>query len=249
MMARLPSMARLRLPLILASAVTVMALCAFGFWRANKDPCFSLIVPSICRVQIAEPLVALTFDDGPTSVGVDTALAALEQRNIRATFFLIGKEVSQRPDLAARIAKAGHELGNHSFSHVAMVGRSRQFYDQEIVETDRLLRSAGGRSTLFRPPYAQKLFGLPLALRRHGMTMVLWDIDDWPAIDPQALASDVVSAARPGSIILLHVMNPENVATRQALPLILDGLEAKGLRPVSVGALLAAAERAKSAKS
>lgn len=249
MMARVPSMARLRLPLILVSAVTVMVLLGVGFWRANQDPCFSLIVPSICRVQVSEPLVALTFDDGPTSIGVDIALDALGKRGIQATFFLIGKDVSQRPDLAARIVKAGHELGNHSFSHVPMVGRSRQFYDQEISETNRLLRSAGGRSNLFRPPYGQKRFGLPLALRRHSLTMVLWDIDDWPATDPQTLAADVVDSARPGSIILLHVMNPENEATRQALPHILDGLQAKGLRPVSVSALLAAAERARSVKS
>lgn len=240
---------RRRWPLVLASAAVVLLLCAGGFWRASQDPCFSFIVPSICRVEVSEPFVALTFDDGPTPIGVDVALAALEKRDIQATFFLIGKEVAQRPDLAARIAKAGHELGNHSFSHVEMVGRSRQVYDREIGETDRLLRAAGGRPSLFRPPYLKKSIGLRLAVRRHGMTMVLRDIDDWPATDPRALANDVVDAARPGSIILLHVMNPENEVTRQALPLILDGLEAKGLKAVSMSALLAAANRAKSAKA
>jgi len=229
-----------RWPAVYALAAGALALIAgLALWQVSRARCFSLAGPAICRVETSKPMVALTFDDGPTPLGVDAVLPTLEEHHAHATFFLIGGEVARRPDLAARLVRAGQEIGNHSFSHVRMVGRSRSFYDQEIERTDALLRRAGGSPGLFRPPYGKKLIGLPLAVRRHGLRMVLWDVEDPHATSPEAFAGQVVAAARPGSIILLHTMYPANGTARQALPLILDGLQAKGLQVVSVGTLLA----------
>jgi peptidoglycan/xylan/chitin deacetylase (PgdA/CDA1 family) len=122
------------------------------------------------------------------------------------------------------------------------LGRSGRFYDAELERTQALLHAAGGASRLFRPPYGKKLVGLPLAAGRHGLTIVTWDVEDPTTADPEAFARKVVAQARPGSIILLHAMYPANDTARAALPRILEGLEAKGLGVVSVGALMASAD-------
>jgi len=230
---------------LLAVAIAAVALAggAVGVRSLVDARCFSLAGEPICRVETQAPLVALTIDDGPTQEGVDAVLPVLDRHGAKATFFLVGAEVRKRPDLAARIAAAGHELGNHSYSHSRMIFRPAAFYAREIAETERLLAAAGGGSGLFRPPYGKKLVGLPRAVERQGLIMVMWDVEDPVTADPQVFARQVVAEAQPGSIILVHAMSRRSPVPRQALPLILDGLARKGLRVVSVGDLLAATER------
>jgi len=105
-----------------------------------------------------------------------------------------------------------------------------------------VLRAAGADARFVRPPYGKKLIGLPLAIRRAGLTMVTWDIEDPPTSDPRAFADGIVRQAHPGAIILVHAMYPPNGAARAALPMILGGLKARGFRVVTVGELLAHAE-------
>lgn len=224
-----------------AATLALILLGATGVYYVSRARCFALTGPVVCRVETTRPQVALTFDDGPTPLGVETILPLLAQHRARATFFLTGAEIARRPDLARRLAAAGHELANHTYSHKRMIGRSTRFYDSELADTEALLRRVGGRSRLFRPPYGKKLVGLPLAVQRQGLTMVLWDVEDPKTSDPGAFARQVVAQARPGSIILLHAMYRANATGRAALPLILDGLEARGLQVVSVGELRAAA--------
>ena len=187
----------------------------------------------------------MSFDDGPTPEGVDAVLPELAERNIRATFFLIGNRMEKFPGQAERIRAAGHELGNHSYRHVRMLGRPRAFYRDEIARTDRLLRDAGASPTLFRPPFGKRLVGLPLEVDAAGYRMVTWDVADDVAKhpSPQSYAADIVARARPGSIILIHPMYRSNRVERAAVPLVLDGLLEKGFRIVTVGELLALAER------
>lgn len=222
-------------------ALAALAAVGLGLWQVSRARCFALTGPVVCRVETAAPLVALTFDDGPTPTGVEAVLPVLEAKGARATFFLIGEDVAKHPELAARLLAAGQEVGDHSYTHRRMVGRPSAFYDREIGDTEALLRKAGAASGLFRPPYGKKLFGLPLAARRHGLKIVMWDVEDPATSDPKAFAGQVVAQARPGSIILVHAMYASNATARAALPMILDGLDAKGLRAVSVGELLAQA--------
>ena len=218
----------------------LLSLAAAGLWGVSRARCFALVGPAICRIETDEPLVALTFDDGPTRLGVDSILPELERHGAHATFFVIGRELRQEPELARRLLRSGHELGNHSFSHVRMVGRRPAFYAAEIETTQRELRRVGAAATSFRPPYGKKLWGLPLALRRSGLKMVMWDVEDPQTSDPAKFADEVVRAARPGSIILLHAMYPANQTARDALPAILAGLQARGYRVVSAQELIRA---------
>ena len=223
----------------LAAAAVLIALAALIF-QISKARCFALAGEAICRVETQEKLVALSFDDGPTPEGVEWATGVLAPRGAHATFFLIGGEVEGREALVRQILAGGHEVGNHSFSHVRMVGRSAAFYDREIARTDALLRKAGAPAPkFFRPPYGKKLVGLPRAIVRHGYRMIMWDVEDPPgAQTAEDYAQRVVADAQPGSIILMHVMYKSNRIAREALPLVVDGLKARGFRVVTVGELL-----------
>lgn len=227
---------------VVASAVAFLLL-AYAAYRIANARCFSLTGDLTCRVETSEPLVALTLDDGPTPAGADYALAVLGRFNAKATFFLIGQDIEKHPDHARRIYEAGHELANHSYSHQRMIVRSTRFYEEEIARTDALLRKVGGmKPTLFRPPFGKKLVGLPLAARRQGYRMVMIDVEEPLDVgdDPRAYANRIVREARPGSIILMHVMYRSNETARRAMPLVIAGLQARGLRVVTVGELMKA---------
>lgn len=227
-----------RLATITGASVLLLGALAFSLLQVSRARCFALTGPVVCRVETSRPLVALTFDDGPTQAGVDAVLPVLEAHGAQATFFLTGREAAARPDLAARLVASGHEVANHSYTHRRMVGRPQAFYARELAQTQAALAAAGGNSRLFRPPYGKKLFGLPIAVRRQGLAMVMWDVEDPQTQDPAAFAEAVVAQARPGSIILLHPMYPANGTARAALPRILEGLRGKGLEVVGVSALL-----------
>lgn len=222
-------------------ALLLILVTALAFWRISKIPCWQMVGEVTCRVETGEKIVALSFDDGPTPEGVDAVIGELAQRKLHATFFLIGSKMERYPGKAKRLVAAGHELGNHSWSHTRMIGRSQAFYRDEIARTDALLRAAGAPNpTLFRPPFGRRLLGLPLAVEQEGYRSITWDVADDVERNPtpQAYARDIVARARPGSIILVHPMYRGNRVERTAVPLILDGLAAKGYRIVTVGELL-----------
>jgi peptidoglycan/xylan/chitin deacetylase (PgdA/CDA1 family) len=223
------------------AAAAGLALLPTALLEVADARCFSLTGHVTCRVETERPLVALTFDDGPTAEGVDATLAALAAGGAKATFFLIGSEAQSRPGLVRRLAAAGHEIGNHSYSHDRMIARPRSVYEAEIARTATVLTAAGAPAPrLFRPPYGKKLFGLPLAVERQGHRMITWDVEepDDGRSDAESYAAHIVGRARPGSIVLIHPMYGGNRRAREALPLILRGLEQRGLRAVTVGELL-----------
>jgi peptidoglycan/xylan/chitin deacetylase (PgdA/CDA1 family) len=220
------------------AAVLLLALLSAGaLLKVSEAQCFSLTGQAICRVETSQPLVALTFDDGPTTQGLDAVLPQLRRYNAKATFFLIGQR-SEAP-LVRRIVAEGHEVGNHSFQHRRMIFRSSDFYDEEIRRTDAVLRRGGAKPTLFRPPFGEKLIGLPLAVERNGYRMIMWDSGDPRDRDPVVYARKVLADVRPGSIVLIHPMTSSRATERAALPLILDGLARRGFRMVTVSELLA----------
>ena len=188
-------------------------------------------------------VVALTFDDGPGPFTCEV-LATLAAKDVKATFFLIGADVAAHPDEARRIVAAGHQVGNHSWSHPRLVFKSRAFIASEIERTDRAIRDAGYRGAIaFRAPYGKKLIGLPLYLARHGRPNISWDVEpnSYDDIDRSAtkITAHVVERVRPGSIILLHPMYHGRQATRAAIGPIVDSLRARGYALVTVDELLA----------
>lgn len=187
--------------------------------------------------------MALTFDDGPSVRFTPEVLAILREHGIKATFFLTGKETEENLPQARMIVSDGHQVGNHSYTHsnMALMGSAR--IRDEIERTDAAIRTAGHKGEImFRPPYGKKLLGLPWYLYRHDRKTIMWDVEpeSYPDIaeDAAAIAKHVIEHTKNGSIIIMHVMYRSRVASRQALPLIIDGLRQRGFEFVTVSQLL-----------
>lgn len=230
--------------LVLLLLVAVTAHAARLLARSRTTQLFGRLVD---RVETPQRVVALTFDDGPNSATVEALLAPLAQRGVKATFFVNGVQLERHPDAGRRLVAAGHQLGNHSFSHRVMVLKSPAFIREEIESTDRLIRAAGFEGPIrFRPPNGYKLVLLPWFLQRTGRTSVTWDVEPESyadvKTDPDAIVRHTVEHARPGSIVLLHPWYAPNEPTRVALPALLDGLAQRGFRLVTVDELLALRE-------
>lgn len=218
-------------------------LVGWGSWRLMKATSSQLLGPLISRVETEERVVALTFDDGPTAQYTDEVLTILRQEGIKATFFVVGAALERDLAVCRRITAKGHELGNHSFSHQRLVLQPYSTIRQEIERTDALIRDCGYEGEIhFRPPGGKKYLLLPLYLAVTGRNDILWDIgpegDRQVAADPERIVEYVQQRARPGSIVLLHVMYRSRENSRQALPGIIQGLREKGYRFVTVSELL-----------
>ena len=221
----------------------VLLMLAFGLFFMSRAPNFQLCGTLVSHGPRDMPGVALTLDDGPTPGFTVQTLELLAERDVPATFFLTGQAAERHPDTVKLIADAGHEIGNHSYSHRRMVLKSSNFVTDELDRTDAALRAAGYDGPLhFRPPYGKKLFVLPWILSRQDRLSVTWDVDgDGDRSineDAQAIAEHVIASTQNGSIILLHVM----FSSREALPLIIDGLRAQGMEFMTVSELLKPAQ-------
>lgn len=225
------------------AALVAIAVTLTGLVVLARSRSFQLFGRLVSRVETSQPLVALTFDDGPAASMVDEILATLDEAQVHATFFVTGSELASHPSAGRRIVERGHELANHSYTHQRMVLKPPAFIREEIERTDTVIRGAGQRGTIaFRPPYGYKLIGLPWFLWKTGRTTVMWDLepDSYPEVAATAsgIAAHVVERARPGSIILLHVWYPTRATSRAAVPLVVEGLRARGYRFLTVGELL-----------
>ena len=224
-----------------AAALILVAILAvlYPLHRSRTFQLFGQIVP---RVETRDSVVALTFDDGPTASQADELLHYLRANRVKATFYVNGSGVAEQPAVARRLVADGHELGNHTYSHRAMILRSPGFIRAEVERTDSAIRSVGFRGPItFRPPYTKKLFGLPLYLARTGRVTVTCDIEpeSYPEVDGDAerITRHVLERVRPGSIILLHPWYRSREASRRAVPAIVEGLRARGYRLVTVSEL------------
>lgn len=233
---------RLLKQLILVLVIGALALT--GTWHLHKARTYQLFGTLVPRVKTTQKVVALTFDDGPTPGYGEQILDILRKLDVKATFFVNGRDVEKAPDLTRRMVAAGHELGNHTYSHARMVLQSPAFIRDEIERTDAAIRGAGYAEAIhFRPPYGKKLVALPYYLWRTDRTTITWDIEPetYPEIaaDATRITEHVVTKARPGSIILLHVMFGSRAESVKAVAPIITELKAQGYQFVTVSELLA----------
>ncbi|MBI3320805.1 MAG: polysaccharide deacetylase family protein [Candidatus Omnitrophica bacterium] len=186
----------------------------------------------------SRPDVALTFDDGPHPHYTEQILKILRHEGVRATFFLIGSEVAKYPELANAIAKEGHAIGNHSFSHRRFTGMRQRALADELERAATLIGQATGVSVrLIRPPHGAVTMPLLSYAARRRWTIVLWSLDSrdsWKTIG-EAGMREAIRGACPGDIVLLHEDYPHTV---EALPRIIQDLKAKRLTFATVDALI-----------
>lgn len=216
------------------------AAALYATYRLSKSRTYQVFGDMLTRVETEDKIVALTFDDGPTKDATPEILRILKDNDVRASFFLCGREIEANPAEAAAIAAAGHEIGNHTYSHERMVFRSWSYVSREIEQTDALIRKTGFQGPVyFRAPYGKRLLLLPFYLQQTGRLHVFCDVEPESfsevAGNTEKIVGHVLANTRPGSIILLHVMYPK--ATRDAVPGIIQGLKQRGYSFATVSEL------------
>lgn len=162
---------------------------------------------ALCRLPRGSKQIALTFDDGPNDPHTLHLLDVLSKHNVQATFFMIGRYVRQRPDIAAEVASRGHVVGNHTFSHPYLSLRSRARIRGEITDCTKALSDAvGGHSNLFRPPWGARRPGVFNLVRQLGLQPVMWNVTgfDWNAPSAEFIEQKVSRRIRDGGVVLLH---------------------------------------------
>lgn len=151
--------------------------------------------------------LALTYDDGPNDPYTSQLLDVLAKHGTKATFFLIGKYVKQRPDIVRRVVEAGHSVGNHTWNHPNLIFCSAAETRRQISETQKAIEEACGiRPTLFRPPFGGRRPGTFSVARELGLTPIMWGVTcyDWSAISNESIERKAREQIRGGDVILLH---------------------------------------------
>lgn len=194
----------------------------------------------VSRVQTPEMLVALTFDDGPSSAHTPRVLDILRRHGAKGTFFVLGSNAKRCSSIVARAAAEGHEVGVHTWSHINMARSSMSKIDSEVSRTSDVIRSITGKApVVMRPPYGATTAGIVKHMYdRYGMRSILWDVDtqDWRKPGVSTVISRAVNRAKPGSIILVHDIHASTLA---AIEGIVTGLQARGFKLVTVSQLMA----------
>lgn len=188
----------------------------------------------------AERAVALTFDDGPSPEYTPRILATLHRLRVPATFFVIGYLAQEYPTLVRREMQLGMEVGNHSYNHPEVPPFDQlppTLIADEITLSNTILTGLGARPQLFRPPGGSVSPTVVHTAATLGERIVLWSVDptDWsPGTTANEIIKRVLSAVRPGSIVILHDGGGDRSATLTALPAIVRGIRKRNLRLVAI---------------
>jgi len=186
----------------------------------------------------ASKRVCLTFDDGPNPIFTERILTLLRAANARATFFVVGMQARAHPELLRSIAAAGHEIGNHSYSHDDMARMRAAEIQQELLETQVAVEDATGRRTrLFRPPGGSRTAEVRAAAAQIGYTTVLWsaNIGVCAGLSPKRGLPRLLREITPGAVVLLH-NGPDETA--EVLPGLLAALKKRGYSFVTLSQAL-----------
>ncbi len=192
--------------------------------------------PSAVQSSAVRPLqVALTFDDGPHQTCTPALLNGLKQREVKATFFLMGENIAGKEPLVQRMQAEGHLIGNHGYRHIQMTKEEAEQACADIEQTEKLIQSiTGKRPEYLRPPYGDWNEQLEC---RVTLTTVLWNVDslDWKFQNTDRIVRRVEKDVNDGDIILMHDIFPTSV---EAALRIVDDLQKRGYEFVTVEELL-----------
>jgi len=189
-------------------AIAGIAVLIFFVW-ASADVGSGVYLKTRCRKHTQQPVVAITFDDGPDPAMTPKVLDVLEKHGVKAAFFLIGRNVQKHPRIARRIVAQGHAVGNHTWSHAplfALWGRSKVL--QELRDTQSIIEETVGlRPRLFRPPFGVTNPIIGKAVRMAGLQGIGWSIrslDTWKWRDRKTVCERICGRLHDGAVILLH---------------------------------------------
>ena len=188
-------------------------------------------------VKPGQKVFALTFDDGPWPQYTRQILRILKDEKVPASFFMVGQEVSRRPEIAREVSLAGHAIGNHSWDHPS---RPRDAVAQVTRTNAAIKKAVGFAPTFFRPPYGILKNGMARQAMNQGQPVIIWSADgaDWKKPGAEKMARRIINEASPGGIALMHDGGGNRNQTVAALPKIIRELRARGYRFVTLPELL-----------
>lgn len=214
------------------AAILLLILCTWG--QGLMDRGETTQADTGISGETMAPQIALTFDDGPT-IYTETLLEGLKERDVKASFFLLGRNVEGKEELVKTMYEDGHLIGNHTYNHVRLSKISREQAVEEIQSTSELIYEITGQYTSFiRPPYGEWSRELEYAVT---MFPVLWSVDplDWKTENADTVVQRVEKTVEEGDIILLHDGSESSV---EAALRIIDDLTAEGYQFVTVEEML-----------
>lgn len=192
----------------------------------------------IYYVETDKKVCSISFDAAWGNEQTETLLDILDEHDVKTTFFLVGDWVESYPQSVKEIALRGHDVGNHSDTHAHMSELSKEEQIDEIISCNDKIKAITNKDvTLFRPPYGEYDNKLVINCKEQQMYCTQWNIDslDWKDPTAEQITKNVVDKIKNGSIILLH-NGAKN--TPEALPMIIEGIRAKGFEIVPISQIL-----------
>ena len=228
------------LGIILLVLLTIfVAVNIFMVW-ASADVGSNIYVKAHCKGAVKDRCVSLTFDDGPDAENTAKVLDVLKRHNIRATFFLIGKNVDAHPALAARMVEEGHIVANHTYSHASTFPLGgRTDVEQEIAQcNEAIYRATRRRTRLFRPPFGVTTPNIGKAVKGTGVDVIGWSIRSYDTNSRptrMSVVKGIMKRIHPGAIILLH---DRCDGAEELLEMLITECAQRGYRFVSLDEIL-----------
>jgi peptidoglycan/xylan/chitin deacetylase (PgdA/CDA1 family) len=198
----------------------------------------------IREVKTDQKVIALTFDDGPDPVNTRALLQVLEKHEAQATFFVLGKLAEKYPDLVKEMTEAGHEIGNHSYSHADFNGKSDDFIRKEIKKTSAIIKDITGQNPkFFRPPGGYLSHAMVDLTKEEDLTIGYWtweqDSKDWRnGTSGEQIAKHILNHLQSGQIVVLHDGASNGMQTVKAMDILIPQLKKSGYKCVSLSRLL-----------
>jgi peptidoglycan/xylan/chitin deacetylase (PgdA/CDA1 family) len=216
------------------AGLAAAGIAAHGTWHRN-----SIVFGRVLtHLPGDEPVVSLTFDDGPNARATPRILDVLRRERVRATFFVLGRHAERWPELVRRAALEGHQLGNHGYFHRKLHRRTPAYVRDDLTRgTEQIVRASGVRPRHFRAPHGFRSPWVTPIASSLGQRTVGWSLGVWDSARPGAdvIAERALEGMQAGSILLLHDgdgydPDGDRLQTAEALPAIIEGLRGRGFR-------------------
>lgn len=238
-------------------AAVALGLGGFFFYEMLESPTNQILGKTVVSGPSNQRVVALTYDDGPNPPYTNEILDVLDEEQVHATFFVVGRAVAAYPDILKREVRDGNAIGNHTWDHAHLIVMDAAHVRSSLAKTDAAIYAATGTHTkIMRPPFGSRDWLVLDQARRLGYTPVMWSVPlakDWENPDPAVIAARILPKVEDGSIIVLHDGNRGIICARSHLPprtcdrgndieatrLIVRELKRQGYRFVTVPELLA----------
>lgn len=221
-----------------------VALAGLATWLGVESmwPTLSLYGRSFVGLPPCSRQLALTYDDGPNDPGTLRLMDVLAKHDVKATFFVLGRFVEQKPHIVRALAEAGHVVGNHSWDHPRLIFASDAELRSQVERTQAAVFDAcGATPTLFRPPYGGRRPGTLQVVRDLGLEPVMWNVTcyDWKPTSADKVVAHAQRQIRGGDVILLHdgdqqAMGADRKHTVEATDRLIAHYKAEGYGFVTV---------------